>query len=199
MAEELKAQVETAEAVEETLDTTETTDNGQEKSYKQIIKDLLANGWKAKKNLRVRNVTITKKEGYDMLTFVVEPPVAGYIINENGDYVEGTTNNIYSSTFAVSGVLKETEDLGWLAQNIIAKPKLANHIFTGGSIDVIFKKVEEGEEFANPFSSSAEPTEMPHDTYIYYITSLRQSKNGDMVISEMRRQVALSCLDDDII
>ena len=108
MAEELKAQVETAEAVEQTLDTTETTDNGQEKSYKQIIKDLLANGWKAKKNLRVRNVTITKKESYDMLTFVVEPPVAGYIINENGDYVEGTTNNIYSSTFAVSGVLKET-------------------------------------------------------------------------------------------
>lgn len=198
MAEELKAQVETAEAVEETLDTQE-TNNGQEKSYKQIIKSLLSDGWKAKKNLRVRNVTITKKEGYDMLTFVVEPPVPGYVINENGDYVEGTTNNIYSSTFAVSGVLKETEDLGWLAQNIIAKPKLANHIFTGGTIDVICKKIAEGEEFANPFSNSAEPTEMSHDTYIYYITNLRQSKNGDLVISEMRRQVALACLDDDII
>ena len=198
MAEELKAQVETAEAVEQTLDTQE-TDNGQEKSYKQIIKSLLSDGWKAKKNLRVRNVTITKKEGYDMLTFVVEPPVPGYVINENGDYVEGTTNNIYSSTFAVSGVLKETEDLGWLAQNIIAKPKLANHIFTGGTIDVIYKKIAEGEEFANPFSSSAEPTEMSHDTYIYYITNLHQSKNGDLVISEMRRQVALACLDDDII
>ena len=134
-----------------------------------------------------------------MLTFVVEPPVPGYVINENGDYVEGTTNNIYSSTFAVSGVLKETEDLGWLAQNIIAKPKLANHIFTGGTIDVIYKKIAEGEEFANPFSSSAEPTEMSHDTYIYYITNLHQSKNGDLVISEMRRQVALACLDDDII
>lgn len=198
MAEELKAQVETAEAVEQTLDTQE-TDNGQEKSYKQIIKQLLNDGWKAKKNLRVRNVTITKKEGYDMLTFVVEPPVPGYVTNENGDYVEGTTNNIYSSTFAVSGVLKETEDLGWLAQNIIAKPKLANHIFTGGVIDVIYKKIAEGEEFANPFSTSAEPTEMVHDTYIYYITNLRQSKNGDLVISEMRRQVALACLDDDII
>ena len=198
MAEELKAQVETAEAVEQTLDTQE-TDNGQEKSYKQIIKSLLSEGWKAKKNLRVRNVTITKKEGYDMLTFVVEPPVPGYVIDENGDYVEGTTNNIYSSTFAVSGVLKETEDLGWLAQNIIAKPKLANHIFTGGTIDVVYKKIAEGEEFANPFSNSAEPTEMAHDTYIYYITNLRQSKNGDLVISEMRRQVALACLDDDII
>ena len=198
MAEELKAQVETAEAVEQALDTQE-TDNGQEKSYKQIIKSLLSDGWKAKKNLRVRNVTITKKEGYDMLTFVVEPPVPGYVIDENGDYVEGTTNNIYSSTFAVSGVLKETEDLGWLAQNIIAKPKLANHIFTGGTVDVIYKKIAEGEEFANPFSNSAEPTEMSHDTYIYYITNLRQSKNGDLVISEMRRQVALACLDDDII
>ena len=40
---------------------------------------------------------------------------------------------------------------------------------------------------------------MAHDTYIYYITNLRQSKNGDLVISEMRRQVALACLDDDII
>lgn len=198
MAEELKAQVETAEAVEQTLDTQE-TENGQEKSYKQIIKSLLSDGWKARKNLRVRNVTITKKEGYDMLTFVVEPPVPGYITDENGDYVEGTTNNIYSSTFAVSGVLKETEDLGWLAQNIIAKPKLANHIFTGGTIDVIGKKVAEGEEFVNPFSTSAEPTEMSHDTYIYYITNLRQSKNGDLVINEMRRQVALACLDDDII
>ena len=197
MAEELKAQVETAEAVEQALDTQE-TDNGQEKSYKQIIKSLLSDGWKAKKNLRVRNVTITKKEGYDMLTFVVEPPVPGYVINENGDYVEGTTNNIYSSTFAVSGVLKETEDLGWLAQNIIAKPKLANHIFTGGTVDVIYKKIAEREEFANPFSNSAEPTEMSHDTYIYYNTNLHQSKNGDLVISEMRRQVALACLDDDI-
>lgn len=198
MAEELKAQVETAEAVEQVLDTQE-TENGQEKSYKQIIKSLLSDGWKAKKNLRVRNVTITKKEGYDMLTFVVEPPVPGYVTDENGNYVEGTTNNIYSSTFAVSGVLKETEHLGWLAQNIIAKPKLANHIFTGGTVDVIYKKIAEGEEFANPFSTSAEPTEMAHDTYIYYITNLHQSKNGDLVISEMRRQVALACLDDDII
>lgn len=200
MAKENEAQVveTTDKVVEETLDTQE-TENGQEKSYKQIIKDLIKNGWSTKKNLRIRNIVITPKEGYHMLTFVVEPPVPGFVNDGDGNYTEGVTNNIYSSTFAVSGVLKETEDLGWLAQNIIAKPKLANHIFTGGQVDVIFKKVLEGEEFVNPFSNNAEPQEMEHDTYIYYITNLRQSKNGDMVIREMRTQVAKACLDDDII
>lgn len=197
MAKENEAQVvETAEVetVETTLDTTD--DNGQEKSYREIIKSLVKDGWKQKKNIKVTNITDTAKDNYTMLTFVVEPPVDAFVLNDDGDYVEGKSKNIYSSNYALSGVLKQTEDLGWLSNLIVAKPKLANFYFNGGHIDVIYKKIEEGEEFVNPFSTNAEPQELEHDTYVYYITNISLGKNGEETVRENRKAVAAMAMED---
>lgn len=197
MAKENEAQVvETVEVetVEQVLDTTD--ENGQEKSYREIIKSLVKDGWKQKKNIKVTNITDTTKDNYTMLTFVVEPPVDAFVLNEDGDYVEGKSKNIYSSNYAISGVLKQTEDLGWLSNLIVAKPKLANFYFNGGHIDVIFKKIKEGEEFANPFSNNAEPQEFEHDTYVYYITNISLGKNGEETVRENRKAVAAMAMED---
>lgn len=197
MAKENEAQVvETVEVetVEQTLDTTD--DNGQEKSYREIIKALIKDGWKQKKNIKVTNITDTTKDNYTMLTFVVEPPVDAFVLNDSGDYVEGKSKNIYSSNYALSGVLKQTEDLGWLSNLIVAKPKLANFYFNGGHIDVIYKKIAEGEEFVNPFSTNAEPQELEHDTYVYYITNVTLGKNGEETVRENRKAVAAMAMED---
>lgn len=197
MAKETEAQVvETVEVetVEQTLDTND--DNGQEKSYREIIKSLVKDGWKQKKNIKVTNITDTAKDNYTMLTFVVEPPVDAFVLNDDGDYVEGKSKNIYSSNYALSGVLKQTEDLGWLSNLIVAKPKLANFYFNGGHIDVIYKKIEEGEEFVNPFSTNAEPQELEHDTYVYYITNISLGKNGEETVRENRKAVAAMAMED---
>lgn len=197
MAKENEAQVvETVEVetVEQTLDTND--ENGQEKSYREIIKSLIKDGWKQKKNIKVTNITDTTKDNYTMLTFVVEPPVDAFVLNEDGDYVEGKSKNIYSSNYAISGVLKQTEDLGWLSNLIVAKPKLANFYFNGGHIDVIYKKIKEGEEFVNPFSNNAEPQEFEHDTYVYYITNIGLGKNGEETVRENRKAVAAMAMED---
>lgn len=201
MAKETEAQkVETVETVEvETVETTldTTDDNGQEKSYREIIKSLIKDGWKQKKNIKVTNITDTTKENYTMLTFVVEPPVPAFVLHPDTDeYVEGVSKNIYSSNFAISGVLKQTEDLGWLSNLIVAKPKLANFYFNGGHIDVIYKKIAEGEEFVNPFSTNAEPQEFEHDTYVYYITNVTLGKNGEETVRENRKAVAAMAMED---
>lgn len=198
MAKETEAQVvETVEveAVEQALDTTD--ENGQEKSYREIIKSLIKDGWKQKKNIKVTNITDTAKENYTMLTFVVEPPVPAFVLDSDTDeYVEGLSKNIYSSNFAISGVLKQTEDLGWLSNLIVAKPKLANFYFNGGHIDVIYKKIEEGEEFVNPFSSNTEPQDFEHDIYVYYITNISLGKNGEETVRENRKAVAAMAMED---
>lgn len=197
MAKENEAQVvETVEVetVEQTLDTTD--DNGQEKSYREIIKALIKDGWKQKKNIKVTNITDTAKDNYTMLTFIVEPPVDAFVLNDSGDYVEGKSKNIYSSNYALSGVLKKTEDLGWLSNLIVAKPKLANFYFNGGHIDVIYKKIAEGEEFVNPFSTNAEPQELEHETYVYYITNVTLGKNGEETVRENRKTVAAMAMED---
>lgn len=197
MAKENEAQVVKTvevETVEQTLDTTD--DNGQEKSYREIIKALIKDGWKQKKNIKVTNITDTAKDNYTMLTFVVEPPVDAFVLNDSGDYVEDKSKNIYSSNYALSGVLKQTEDLGWLSNLIVAKPKLANFYFNGGHIDVIYKKIAEGEEFVNPFSTNAEPQELEHDTYVYYITNVTLGKNGEETVRENRKAVAAMAMED---
>ena len=176
-----------AEAVE--------SETAKGKTYAEIVKGLIAKGWKRRNALKVRNVNCTEKDNYTMVTFSVVPPIPGYILDEeSGEYVLGVTNNVYSSSYAVSGAMKEDEEMSWLANSIVDKPKFINALFNGGEIDILSREIAAGEEYANPFGS-AEPQVFDHDTIVNLIIGLRPGKNGVKTIESARAALAAQLFD----
>ena len=195
------ATVKDAEQVEQTVQVVNETaeqvsdETAKGKTYAEIVKGLIAKGWKRRNALKVRNVNCTEKDNYTMVTFSVVPPIPGYILDEeSGEYVLGVTNNVYSSSYAVSGAMKEDEEMSWLANSIVDKPKFINALFNGGEIDILSREISAGEEYANPFGS-AEPQTFDHDTIVNLIIGLRPGKNGVKTIESARAALAAQLFD----
>lgn len=159
----------------------EKIENSSERTMKDIIKELMAKGCKRINDVTVKNVVVEEFDNYVRATLVTREAIDAYVSDDNGDtYHKGKSNNIFSSTFAIAGTLKENEELSWMANSIIEHPNILNLILNGSKIDVIIEEVAKGEEYINPFTTKVnpEPTTFDNDTIIKYIVDIKLGKSG---------------------
>lgn len=152
-----------------------------QKSFKDVIKDLLAGGAKRYNGLRIKNVKFSEEDNYTRVTLVVQPPIPGMVSKDNGVTWElGMTNNIFTSNYALAGMLKEDEEKAWLAEALLENPTAYNIIMNGGSIDIIQQKIEAGVPYKNPFSTreDAVETTFDRDVLINYVVAFNFGKTG---------------------
>lgn len=165
--------------VEESVN--EVNESSANVSYQNIIKKLIASGCKRINSVRIKNVNYTEKDNYTMISFTLASPIRGFISNDNGvTFVEGMTNTIFTSLYAIVGALKEDEELGWMANALLDNPQALNLIFNGGTVDIIQQEISAGEEFKNPFSNR-EDTNIQvydHDLIINHILGFKLGKTG---------------------
>ena len=160
----------------------ETTNNaGNESNYNNIIKTLLAEGAKRVNNIRIKNVNFTEKDNYTMISLTLASSIRGYISDDNGvTFKEGMTNTLFTSLYAITGALKEDEDLAWMANALLEKPEALNMILNGSSIDVVQQDVIAGEEYKNPFSTQkdVQGSTYDHDIIINNVVKFKLGKVG---------------------
>ena len=152
-----------------------------QKSFKDVIKDLMASGARRYNGLRIKNVKFSEEDNYTRVTLVVHPTIPGMISKDNGvTWEPGMTNNIFTSTFALAGMLKEDEEKSWLANTLSENPQALNIILNGGIVDVIQHTVKAGVPYKNPFSTREDATEttFDHDTIINYVVGFAYGKTG---------------------
>ena len=152
------------------------------KSFKDVIKDLIAGGAKRYNGLKIKNVKISEEENYTRVTLVVHPPIPGMVYDESIDqWVPGKTNNIFTSTYAIAGMLKEDDEKSWLADTLVDNTRAINLIMNGGTIDIIQQKVEAGVPYKNPFSTreDAPETTFANDIIINYVVKFEYGKTGE--------------------
>ena len=172
-------QVEAQVAETPAVATTEQTEG--QKSFKENIKDLLAGGAKRYNGLRIKNVKYSEEDNYTRITLVVQPSIPGMVSHDNGATWEpGLTNNIFTSSFALAGMLKEDEEKSWLAEALIENPQAFNIIMNGGTVDIIQQKVDAGVPYKNPFSTreDAAETTFDRDVIINYVVGFTFGKTG---------------------
>ena len=79
---------------------TETQQNAVEqvegqKTFKDVIKDLIANGARRYNGLKIKNVKISEEDNYTRVTLVVHPSIPGMVSKDGGlTWEPGLTNNI---------------------------------------------------------------------------------------------------------
>ena len=151
-------------------------------SFKQIIKNLMSTGnCRRLSDIRIKNINTEEQDNYTRVSFTLQDKIPARVSKDEGlTFEDGERNVLFSSTYALAGVLKEDENLAWLANHLRENPKAINVILNGGSIDILQQRVAEGEKYHNPFTTreEVEDTVFDHDTIVNYIIGVRLSKTG---------------------
>ena len=157
-------------------------------TYQNVIRKLIASGCKRIGKIRIKNVNVTDKDNYVMVSLTTANPIRGYISDDKGiTYKLGMTNTIFTSLWAITGAMKEDEDLSWMANTIQDTPEALNLILNGATIDVVQQEIPGGVEFTNPFTtrSNANVQVYDHDIIINHIIKFTLSKTGQRMADRM--------------
>ena len=138
----------------------------------EIIKTLLTNGSEKVNNLKIKNVTITELEKYVRVSFTTDKKVKRYVDDSTGNFVEGESNIVVTSLFAVIATLRDNEKLSFAANHILTHPHSLELLLNQGYIDVILEPVAAGTEYKNPWSEKGDITLFTHDTIIAHVVNL---------------------------
>ena len=143
---------------------------------KEIIAELLKNGGKSVKDLKVKNVTVTRCENYVRLGITLDKPVMGMVTKDNGvTYEEGETNVIFVSLYSITSLLKDNDDAAFAANHLVEHPEAMSIVLSRASLNIIQETVEAGTEYKNPWSTNAEATVFDHKTIITHVTDITLS------------------------
>ena len=138
------------------------------------------------KDVVVRNINIKDMSTWTRVSVTLDKPVKSYVVNEEtGEYVIGTNNVIYVSTFSLIAAMRENPDLAFAGNHLIEHPTAIGVVFSGATIDVILEKVTEGQEYKNPFSDNAVDSIIEHDNYFAHIYNIRLSERGLKMIDKI--------------
>ncbi len=155
-------------------------------SFKRIIRTLETNGCKRISNIHIKNVNVTEKDNYTMVSFTLTSSIRGYVYTENG-YELGKTNLVFTSLYAIFSTLKEDENKAWLAFYFLSHPQALNPVLNGAQIDILQQDVIAGKEYVNPFSTKAnqKPQVYDHDLIINHIISFKLSATGEKMAGKV--------------
>ena len=137
---------------------------------KEVIAQLLKNGAKSVKGIKVKNVTIAPQENYVRLGLTLDQEVDGYTTEDSVNYTLGKTKIIFVSLFSITSLLKDNDDAAFAVNHFVAHPESMSVVLSRATIDIIQETVTTGEEYKNPWSDSAEATVFDHDTIINHVT-----------------------------
>lgn len=178
-------QTEVQQEVEQVAE--QATEQITQKTFKAICKSLIDND-STKVQSVIRNINVTEKDNYTMVSFTLGNKVDAFVSEDEGaTYKRGMSNIIYTSLYAVVGTLKEDEELSWMANIILAKPALLNLIFNGAKITFIQQLVGSGEEYTNPFTNQTNPeaTVFDHDVIINHVIGFKPSAMGQKMADKL--------------
>ena len=152
---------------------------------KEVIAELLKNGGVQVKDLKVKNVTVTRCENYVRLGITLDKPVKGMVTKDNGvTYEEGETNVIFVSLYSITSLLKDDDDAAFAANHLVEHPDGMGIVLSRATLNIIQETVEAGTEYKNPWSTNAEATVFDHKTIITHVIDVTLS---DFAIRKLDR------------
>lgn len=185
----VNAELEAAEK-KEVEDKADNTNPEEPSTYEKIVQSLIkADGNEYYRNLKVKTAKVTEMENYFMVNLTINRPIRAMVADANGVFKEGSRNIIFSSNFALGGVIKNTESIAWIGNSLVENAKVFEAIMAGATIDVISQPVKSGQLYHNPFSTRNNETKMSNDTFINHIVAIRVSGETSEDIRDAKRSM----------
>ena len=185
----VNAELEAAEK-KEVEDKQDNANPEEPSTYEKIVQSLIkADGNEYYRNLKVKTAKVTEMESYFMVNLTINRPIRAMVADENGVFKEGSRNIIFSSNFALGGVIKNTESIAWIGNSLVENAKVFEAIMAGATIDVISQPVKANQLYRNPFSTRNNETKMSNDTFINHIVAIRVSGETSEDIRDAKRSM----------
>lgn len=191
----LKAEANAAKGESEDESTDESkeagTDVSKEKSsYEKIVQSLIKQPDNLYyRNVKVKTAKVTKKDEYFMVSLSVVKDLRAMVANEDGTFVEGTRNIIFTTNYTLGGVIKNTDNISWIANRLVENADVFEAVLAGARIDIINEPIHAGDEYINPFSSRRDGTVFEHDTFINHIVGIHVSTETAEDIRDAKREM----------
>lgn len=189
----VNAELEAAEKAAKEKEAEDKQDNANPEEpsiYEKIVQSLIkADGNEYYRNLKVKTAKVTEMENYFMVNLTINRPIRAMVADENGVFKEGSRNIIFSSNFALGGVIKNTESIAWIGNSLVENAKVFEAIMAGATIDVISQPVKANQLYRNPFSTRNNETKMSNDTFINHIVAIRVSGETSEDIRDAKRSM----------
>lgn len=178
------------EAAEKNEDEADNANPEEPSTYETIVQSLIkADGNEYYRNLKVKTAKVTEMENYFMVNLTINRPIRAMVADSNGVFKEGTRNIIFSSNFALGGVIKNTESIAWIGNSLVENAKVFEAIMAGATIDVVSQPVKAGQLYHNPFSTRNNETKMSNDTFINHIIAIRVNGETNEDIRDAKRSM----------
>lgn len=157
------------------------------KNYQEVVKSLVKAGNKIEKDLTVKNVNVKVMENYIRLSLTINREIDGYVTTDvDGVYEEGKTNVIFVSAFSINALLKEDNKTAFAANHLLEHPMAYEPLLSYAKITVVQERIDEGTEYANPFSD-AEPQTIDHNTIVNHIIKLELDEMALNDLKDLRK------------
>lgn len=162
--------------------------------FTKAVNALLAKG-ATKSVVDVKNINVTEKDDYTMVSFTLKEDVDGYVKDDDGNYIKGKTPYIYTSLYSIAACVAEMEGIGWLRSVMHhGTPELIKLLLNKSSLVIIQESVLANTEWRNVFSSSDSTTMFDHDTIINHVIGIKLSKFGEGIAAKLQDKILDSAL-----
>lgn len=161
---------------------------------KEIINNLIKNGGKQFKNVKVLSCTITPSETDPQLVRAAlntNTRLPFLLTGDDGVSKETTSNIVISSNYALIGILRGNEYAASVIGELQLNPKILEVVMTNSVIEVIQERVAANTDYVNPFTTKEDvtPTQFDHNVIINHITSITISKRAEAKLDALANKI----------
>lgn len=153
---------------------------------KSIVAQLQKDGAELVKNVTVKNVTVTDKGSYTRVVLTLNKHITAKTDVGNGNFVDGTSNRVFTTTFSIGALLSEDEELAFAKNFIMKAPQMLQLLLSYAQVDIVVEPVEAKQEYHNPFSTTDNVSVVEHDTYYYHIVGITLGALGKKSIEKLQ-------------
>lgn len=157
------------------------------KELNEIFAELVKQGAVEVKNLVVKNVYVTNKGDYSLVTLKVNKDVTGNI-NEDDEYkLVDNSRTIFCYDHDIMRVVNEMPGLALFKRMFVAEPSVLESALSFAKVDIVQYVIKANEPFVSPFSGR-EHDVRDYDTVRTYIKSITLGEEGEEFVSGLRKE-----------
>ena len=154
-------------------------------TFEEAVASLRKAGAKSEKDLVIKNITVTERDGWTRVALTLNREVAGPVSDENGEWSMGMTNVIFLSLFSIAGVMKNTDDTLAIASYVVNHPTALQILLSGAKIEVLQQEVKANATYINAFTGEEQEHDADHDSIFNHIVSIVLSDKGSKGIEKI--------------
>lgn len=150
----------------------------------QVVKSLIAMGGKRHNGVKVTNVNHKDMGSHIRISLTVDKQLDAYLADEDGVFTKQTSNIVFSSNYALSGLAKTIDDIAMFG-NAIADPEKVTalgFLLNQAKIDIVQVEYDANVDIHNPFSSGDSVRSYDHTTIINYIVGIELGAPGQKIV-----------------